>query len=371
MCSYQSLEELTPIYVYERKIYPLRVNHVDIAGRTGRDFRSTEKERHMLPIYQILSSRLSDANLKDVDIYWDTALHIASRQGNLCIVKFLVEEWTAKNCVEVCNFDGKTALHEAAQFSQPHVVRYLIKQGAEVNALKRADWTPLMLACTKVGPDALEIVNILLGNGAKPQLHNKDGWTALHIASREGDVNIVSAVLNADCSLIKLGSRNGRTPLHTAALHGQDSVVALLLKHIKDSVDISDSCGLSPLLEAVRSGNINLVQHFINSGASLNHVDAMGLSSKCKQYFLEHANEKLTFFRENSCTNRVSDRAISVDNGRNPPFPPNVCTKFSMNGALDLCTRLPAPFSSTGVVVCSDIVVYSLPLRYLQFLLIK
>nr|CAD7263675.1 unnamed protein product [Timema shepardi] len=209
----------------------------------------------------------------------DTALHIASRQGNLCIVKFLIEEWTAKNCVEVCNFDSKTALHEAAQFSQPHVVQYLIKQGAEVNALKRADWTPLMLACTKVGPDALEIVNILLSNGAKPKLHNKDGWTALHIASREGDVNIVSAVLSADCSLIKLKSHNGRTPLHTAALHGQDSVVALLLKHIKDSVDISDSCGLSPLLEAVRSGNINLVQHFINAGASLNHVDALGLSS--------------------------------------------------------------------------------------------
>nr|CAD7460478.1 unnamed protein product [Timema tahoe] len=218
------------------------------------------------------ANRLEDLiKLKNINecIHWtkyyypstgDTALHIASRQ-----------EWTAKNCVEVCNFDGKTALHEAAQFSQPHVVRYLIKQGAEVNALKRADWTPLMLACTKMGPDALEIVNILLGNGAKPQLHNKDGWTALHIASREGDVNIVSAVLSADCSLIKLGSRNGRTPLHTAALHGQDSVVALLLKHIKDSVDISDSCGLSPLLEAVRSGNINLVQHFINSGASLNH----------------------------------------------------------------------------------------------------
>nr|CAD7433893.1 unnamed protein product [Timema monikensis] len=209
----------------------------------------------------------------------DTALHIASRQGNLGIVKFLVEEWTAKNCVEVCNFDSKTALHEAAQFSQPHVVKYLIKQGAEVNALKRADWTPLMLACTKVGPDALEIVNILLSNGAKPQLHNKDGWTALHLASREGDVNIVSAVLSADCSLIKLGSHNGRTPLHTAALHGQDSVVALLLKHIKDSVDIPDSCGLSPLLEAVRSGNINLVKHFINAGASLNHVDALGHSS--------------------------------------------------------------------------------------------
>nr|CAD7570081.1 unnamed protein product [Timema californicum] len=38
-----------------------------------------------------------------------------------------------------------------------------------------------------------------------------------------------------------------------------------------------------------------------------------------KQYFLEHANKKLTFWLESSFTNRVSARAVSADSRRSPP----------------------------------------------------
>jgi ankyrin repeat protein len=76
--------------------------------------------------------------------------------------------------LNVKNSEGKTPLHEAAQFLQFDVVKFLIDQNAdrnvgqnvdktvgqnvvEIDALKRADWTPLMLAATRTGEDAAKV----------------------------------------------------------------------------------------------------------------------------------------------------------------------------------------------------------------------
>lgn len=87
--------------------------------------------------------------------------------------------------------------------------------------MKNADWTPLMLACTKI---RLDVVSILLLHGADPLFKNKDGWNSFHIASREGSVEIlkllVSKLPNPTAErvdqLVNSRSKNGRKPLHTA-----------------------------------------------------------------------------------------------------------------------------------------------------------
>jgi len=43
-------------------------------------------------------------------------------------------------------FADMTALHGAVICNQPSIVKYLIDQGAEVNARNRLGWTPLMIA---------------------------------------------------------------------------------------------------------------------------------------------------------------------------------------------------------------------------------
>lgn len=94
--------------------------------------------------------------------------------------------------------------------------------GANSRAIKQADWTPLMLACTKTGERALHCCEILIQSGGPILLsdRNKDGWNALHIAAREGDTLIVKELLQADLDHLQasLRSNNGRTPLHTAGM---------------------------------------------------------------------------------------------------------------------------------------------------------
>ena len=72
-----------------------------------------------------------------------------------------------------------------------------------------------MLAATKTGPDAYNSVIALLDAGADTSLRNKDGWTAIHLAAREGDENVISALLQRDPSAWNTVSNNQRTPEHT------------------------------------------------------------------------------------------------------------------------------------------------------------
>ena len=79
-----------------------------------------------------------------------------------------------------------------------------------MDALKRADWTPLMLACTKPGNGS--IIAALLEGGADPSLQNKDGWTAFHLSARaaadEGEEStlVLETLLRHDGSLWKTRS---------------------------------------------------------------------------------------------------------------------------------------------------------------------
>lgn len=61
----------------------------------------------------------------------DTALHVAARTGNLNIVKYLCECFdTPEFIINATNKDMKRPLHEAAQFAQEDVMKYLLEKGA-------------------------------------------------------------------------------------------------------------------------------------------------------------------------------------------------------------------------------------------------
>ena len=60
----------------------------------------------------------------------DTALHVAAREGNINIVRYLCEEFNMLALkVDVTNKDMKRPLHEAAQFAQEDILKYLLRKG--------------------------------------------------------------------------------------------------------------------------------------------------------------------------------------------------------------------------------------------------
>nr|XP_031526732.1 ankyrin repeat domain-containing protein 16 isoform X1 [Vicugna pacos]XP_031526733.1 ankyrin repeat domain-containing protein 16 isoform X1 [Vicugna pacos]XP_031526734.1 ankyrin repeat domain-containing protein 16 isoform X1 [Vicugna pacos] len=202
----------------------------------------------------------------------DTLLHYAARHGRRDVLAYLVEAWDMD--IEVANRDYKRPLHEAASMGHRDCVRYLLGRGAAVDCLKKADWTPLMMACTRRN---LEVVQDLVEHGANPLLKNKDGWNSFHIASREGDPLILQYLLDVCPAAWKTESKIGRTPLHTAAMHGCLEAVKVLLERCQYEPDGRDKCGLTPFMDAIQCGHINVARLLLQKHkACVSAEDSLG-----------------------------------------------------------------------------------------------
>ncbi|XP_049617134.1 ankyrin repeat domain-containing protein 16 isoform X2 [Syngnathus scovelli] len=192
----------------------------------------------------------------------DTLAHYAARHGHLDILEFLIKE--VGTDVEVYNNDYKRLLHEAASMGHLACVRYLLQEGAQVDSLKKADWTPLMMACTRRN---LDVIRELIEHSADPLLRNKDGWNAFHIACREGDPLVVHFLLEVAPDVWR-----------SKTMHGCEEVVGILLERCDYTPDEKDSCGVTPFMDAVRNGHISLARILLEKHqASATASDILGV----------------------------------------------------------------------------------------------
>ncbi|CAI5637559.1 ankyrin repeat domain-containing protein 16 isoform X1 [Oreochromis niloticus] len=236
----------------------------------------------------------------------DTLLHYAARHGHLDIVKYLIKGVGLD--VEVYNNDYKRPLHEAASMSHKDCVSYMLQEGAKVDSLKKADWTPLMMACTRRN---LDVIQELLCYGADPALRNKDGWNSFHIACREGDPVVIQHLLLVAPDVWRTESRTRRTPLHTAAMHGCEEVVKILLDRCGYTPDSTDSCGVTPFMDAIRNGHISVARLLLDEHqASAAAADILG-AQPVHQVAVTGQDEALRFLVKDLNV-EVNQRATSI-----------------------------------------------------------
>jgi len=104
-----------------------------------------------------------------------TPLIIACMKGREESVRLLLEATLCK--LDLCDAQGKTALHAAIQAGNEFIVRQLLDHGIDVRAFDNDGNTPLIAAASagRVG-----ILELLLGDGrVDVKWKNKDGLNAL------------------------------------------------------------------------------------------------------------------------------------------------------------------------------------------------
>jgi len=138
---------------------------------------------------------------------------------------------------EVLSPDAKIRLSAAARTGNARAIRQAIADGADVNALdtrtsrsgRRAfNWAALF--------DQVEVIEILLQNGAQIDAKNRTGFTPIHHAAESGSAGAARVLLRAgaDASIV---NNRGESPLETATRLGHAKVVKLLEKTRKKSPD--------------------------------------------------------------------------------------------------------------------------------------
>ena len=218
-----------------------RVNYLDKDGQSDLMYSS---KNGCIEVVSLLLRKKAGVNLKAHN--GETALMKASAMGHKEVVKLLLEYGAE---VDYRTIYGQTALYFASSYGKIEVAQMLLEKGANANLQTALGYTALMQA---VWYKQTELVKLLLEKGADVNLKTIDGETALHVGLSSNavmmnyDPEIIannmldSIMIDRTEEIVKMLLENGakvnlqdeigETALMTAAEFGNTEAVKLLLE---------------------------------------------------------------------------------------------------------------------------------------------
>ncbi len=183
--------------------------------------------------------------------YGDTTLMMAARTGNPEAVKVLLDNGATANAVET--WGGTTALMWAVSESHPDAAKMLIDRGANVNV--RSKIVPS--EGRRGGSTSNSSVTSLPRDpepGEKPKKDYYGGFTPLHFAVRQGDMESTRRLVAAGAD-VNTVSADGKASLELAIYNGNYEIASFLIDN-KAQVNHADAEGFTPLFWTVDRRNM-------------------------------------------------------------------------------------------------------------------
>ena len=187
------------------------------------------------------------------------SIHTAAREGNLKEVRRQLA-WGA-NANKRNFFTRDTLLIEAADNGHVDMVKLLIENGADVNLKGEAWYGPLHAAAAN---GHIEVVKILLENGADVNIFHQN--KPLHNAAMNGHIEVAEILLDNGADINAKGTDEA-APLHTAVSNSQLVMVKWLLSK-GANVNPIGAYGCTPLHSAARRKNVEIGKILLEHGAN-------------------------------------------------------------------------------------------------------
>ena len=177
------------------------------------------------------------------------------------------------------NFSSKTVLQKACKRGLSLLVSALTQKIMKVKEEDPEFSHEIPPACLTdaVMQHHLEIVQSLLESEANVNSQRPIKLqTGLHLASENGDINIVKILLKhkADTELI---DQFLKRPVHYACEFNKSNILKLLLEH-GAAFEVSDRGGRRPVHFACMSGSLGCLQALVEKGATMKKFDSSGKS---------------------------------------------------------------------------------------------
>ncbi|KAG7607864.1 Ankyrin repeat-containing domain superfamily [Arabidopsis suecica] len=210
----------------------------------------------------------------------DTPLHTAVREGKTDLLLEMIGEHDGVELKELLaeqNQSGETALYVAAEYGHTDMVKILMKLSDSVLAgTKAKNGFDAFHIAAKNGN--LQVLDVLIQ--ANPELSftfDSSKTTALHTAASQGHGEIVCFLLDKGVDLAAIARSNGKTALHSAARNGHTVIVKELIEKKAGMVTRVDKKGQTALHMAVKGQNTEIVDVLMEADSSLiNAADNKG-----------------------------------------------------------------------------------------------
>jgi ankyrin repeat protein len=191
-------------------------------------------------------------------------LHAASANQHIDVVKYLVVNGADVNAHD---HRARTPLSLVAEsHGNMEIVKLLVEGGADIDPVDTWGYTPLLRAAEQ---SHTELVRYLASKGALADRRTKAGETALHFTAENGNAEITSILL-ANGAQPNLTYENVQPALQLAVLNGHDQVVDELLAGGADPNQHAP--GTTHLLVAAAyDGQLETVELLLDHGADVDY----------------------------------------------------------------------------------------------------
>jgi palmitoyltransferase len=195
-------------------------------------------------------------------------IFVAAQRGDVDLMRQLIESGQASATDR--DAQNITPLHWAAINAHVAACRYLLEQGADVDAVG-GDLvaTPMQWAARN---GYLYIIHLLISHNADPNITDAQGYNSLHLVTHSSSIMPLLYLLHQPIN-VDVRDAQGHTSLMWAAYQGDALSVDLLLRHGANA-NLKDDTGLTPLHWAVVRGNRVCIRRLIEKGADLTAKDS-------------------------------------------------------------------------------------------------
>ncbi|XP_014221961.2 ankyrin-1-like [Trichogramma pretiosum] len=249
--------------------------------------------------YSLLRSALRDGSQlapellrRGADPTWldadgSTALHTICRDARVELLQsfFEVVDYHGKPVqINVRDSLGNTPLHLAVESGNVTTFELLLTRGADVNLVNEEGSTPLHLICQRL--DSYRFVEVLfkiandIGKPVWVDVPDKEGNTALHLAIRHRSTR-TSEILLVNGANPNLADKDGYTALHLITKIRCYQAMKQFFQIVdktqeKLQIDARDNKGWTPLQMSVCSGSRRKFQMLLRRGADPNAINHNG-----------------------------------------------------------------------------------------------
>ncbi|MDP6747726.1 MAG: CotH kinase family protein [Candidatus Poribacteria bacterium] len=273
-----------------------------------------------------------------------SALLSATLYDQVKVVEFLIQNGADVNAK---GEDGGTALHAAAFLGQYTVTKLLIQNGADVNARNNdgetvisgtmADWETtkfiagmlqLKLDRERVENGRDQIVELLRQNGSEAEFSDPTGndiWTMAGAGNVQAVKEHLAKGIDVDAK-----NKDGSTALHIASLLGQYEVAELLIQKGAD-VNTKGNDGATSLHAAAFLGQYREAKLLLENGVNANTrkndgataIDVLNLDWRTTQFFAQMLQIRVDREKVEGGRNRIKkllgQKVASLDNQSDRP----------------------------------------------------
>ena len=195
-------------------------------------------------IKKLLQATPSNIYFRDYDRR--TALHVAASEGQLDIVKLLIEKYRAP--INRSDRWGGSPLDDAHRHRHSDVVAYLRGRGASTGSTDQL--TNLITAA--VTGDLDEVKLLLEG-------------PAVNLSNSSSKKNLSKSFIPPKALDVNRGDYDARTALHLAAAAGHPHIISYLIEK-GANVNTVDNWGGTPLDDAIRTSNVECIRIIKENG---------------------------------------------------------------------------------------------------------